>query len=56
MKAALTSAICLAVILYSCWMLHLSRSSDLALNTKDTVVVTVRGPDGKIIKPIRRAR
>lgn len=50
MKAALPPAIWLAVILYSCWMLDRSCSSDPAPNTTDTVVVTGQGPDD-IVSP-----
>jgi hypothetical protein len=53
-KATLVPAVCAAVILYCSWMLDRSRS--LALATTDTVEVTVRGPDGQIIKPIKRAQ
>jgi hypothetical protein len=37
-------------------MVYRSRSSYFPLNTSYKVEVTVTGPDGQIIKPIRRAQ
>jgi hypothetical protein len=55
LKPALPLVVCALLILYCGWMFHFRRTPFVPRDPTATVEITVRGPDGEVIPPVRRA-